>query len=123
MKRDFDLVRKILLYFEEKENDVMEQVINIEGYETKFINYHLLIMDEAGLIRCERLYSKTTPDRVIKVYPFSLTWKGHEFLSSAKDDGLWNKAKSISMKKAGILSFELLKELLVGLAKDQVGIQ
>ncbi|MDL5039398.1 DUF2513 domain-containing protein [Comamonas sp. Y6] len=122
MKRDLDLVRKILMYFEEKEDDKMERDIELEGYESSLISYHLLIMDEAGLLRCERSYSKATPDRVIKVYPFSLTWKGHEFLSTAKNDGLWSKAKTISMKQAGILSFELLKELLISLAKDQAGI-
>ena len=122
MKRDLDHVRKILMNFEEKEDEQMERGIEIEGYESSIISYHLLIMDEAGLLRCERSYSKATFDRVIKVYPFSLTWKGHEFLSTAKNDGLWSKAKTISMKQAGILSFELLKELLVSLAKDQAGI-
>jgi len=122
MKRDLVLVRKILMYFEEKEDDHMERDNELEGYESSFINYHLLIMDEAGLLRCERSYSKATPDRVIKVYPFSLTWKGHEFLSAATNETLWNKAKSILIKQTGILSFELLKELLVSLAKDQVGI-
>lgn len=122
MKRDLDLVRKILIYFEEKENDQMERDVELEGYESSLISYHLLIMDEAGLLRCERSYSKATPDRVIKVYPFSLTWKGHEFLSAAKNEGLWNRAKSILLKQTGILSFELLKELLVSLAKDRAGI-
>lgn len=100
----------------------MERDFNIEDYQSNFINYHLLIMDEAGLLRCERSYSKSTPDRVIKVYPFSLTWNGHEFLSAAKNESLWNKAKLISIKQAGVISFELLKELLISMAKEKVGI-
>lgn len=122
MKRDLDLVRKILFHFEDKENDQMEKSVEIEGYEPNIIRYHLLLMDEAGLLRCERSLSKTTPSRVISAYPFSLTWKGHEFLSTAKNETLWAKAKSVSIGQAGVISFELLKELLISLAKDKLGL-
>lgn len=122
MKRDLDLVRKILMYYEEKDVDGMDRTIELEGYDESLINYHLLLMDEAGLLRCERSVSSSTPSRVIRVYPFSLTWSGHEFLSSAKNDGLWSKAKSLSLDKAGVLSFDVMKDLLISLAKDKLGI-
>ena len=122
MKRDLDLVRKILIHFEDKENDQMEENVQIEGYEPHFVRYHLLLMDEAGLLRCERSLSKATPSRVIRVYPFSLTWKGHEFLSTAKNENLWAKAKSVSLGQAGVISFELLKDLLISLAKEKLGL-
>lgn len=121
MKRDLDLVRKILMYYEEKDVDGMDRTIEVEGYSESLINYHLLLMDEAGLLRCERSVSSSTPSRIIKVYPFSLTWSGHEFLSSAKNEGLWSKAKSLSLDKAGILSFDIMKDLLIGLAKEKLG--
>lgn len=122
MKRDLDLVRKILMYYEEKDVDGMDRTIELEGYAESLINYHLLLMDEAGLLRCERSVSSSTPSRVIRVHPFSLTWSGHEFLSSAKNDGLWSKAKSLSLDKAGVLSFDVIKDLLISLAKDKLGI-
>ncbi|WP_448649413.1 DUF2513 domain-containing protein [Pseudomonas corrugata] len=122
MKRDLDLVRKILMYYEDKEMDGMDRTIELEGYGESSINYHLLLMDEAGLLRCERSVSSSTPSRVIKVYPFSLTWKGHEFLSSAKNESLWGKAKSLSLDKAGILSFDIMKDLLISMAKDKLGL-
>jgi hypothetical protein len=122
MKRDLDLVRKILLHFEEKANDSMEQCPIIEGYEAAEIRYHLILMNEAGLLRCEQVLSTSTPSRVIRVYPFSLTWQGHEFLSAAKNDSLWLRAKGIAVDKAGILSFELVKSILVHLAKTGAGL-
>ncbi|WP_236197424.1 DUF2513 domain-containing protein [Pseudomonas glycinae] len=122
MKRDLDLVRKILMYYEDKEMDGMDRAIEVEGYSESSINYHLLLMDEAGLLRCERSVSSCTPSRVIKVYPFSLTWKGHEFLSSAKNESLWGKAKSLSLDKAGVLSFDIMKDLLISMAKDKLGL-
>ncbi|MGP6433897.1 DUF2513 domain-containing protein [Pseudomonas paraglycinae] len=122
MKRDLDLVRKILMYYEDKEMDGMDRAIEVGGYSESSINYHLLLMDEAGLLRCERSVSSSTPSRVIKVYPFSLTWKGHEFLSSAKNESLWGKAKSLSLDKAGVLSFDIMKDLLISMAKDKLGL-
>ncbi|WP_339491160.1 DUF2513 domain-containing protein [Pseudomonas rhizophila] len=122
MKRDLDLVRKILMYYEDKEMDGMDRTIEVEGYSESFIDYHLLLMDEAGLLRCERTVSSSTPSRVVRVYPFSLTWEGHEFLSSAKNESLWSKAKNLSLDKAGILSFDIMKDLLVSMAKDKLGL-
>lgn len=122
MKRDLDLVRKILIHFEEKANDRMEESPIIEGYEAAEIRYHLILMDEAGLLRCERVLSTSTSSRVIRVYPFSLTWQGHEFLSAARNDSLWLRAKGIAVDKAGILSFELVKSILVHLAKNGAGL-
>ena len=120
MKRDLDLVRKLLLYFEEKLNDKMEECPQIDKYSNLEVRYHLLLMSEAGLLRCEKAVTKT--GRVIKVYPFSLTWQGHEFLEASRNATLWNRAKRLVVKKTGGLSFEVLKSLLLQLAKEGVGI-
>ncbi|QIB65005.1 DUF2513 domain-containing protein [Kineobactrum salinum] len=122
MKRDLDLVRKILIFFEEKENDRIVRELSFEGYSDLQVKYHLLLMDEAGLLRCERVVSKSTPTRVIAVHPFSLTWDGHEFLEASKDDSFWNKAKSKVTTSTGALSFDVLKALLIAMAKESVGL-
>jgi hypothetical protein len=122
MKRDLELVRKLLLHLEAKEDDRIEECPDIAGHDPLQVQYHLLLMDEAGLLRCEREVSNSTPSRVVKVYPFSLTWEGHEFLSAARNEALWSRAKSIAVKKAGVLSFELVRALLVSLAKSSVGL-
>jgi DNA-binding transcriptional ArsR family regulator len=69
MKRDLDLVRKILEKLEEKPEEITQQ-LKIDNYSDSEIMYHFIIMDEAGLIRCEREVSKSSkiiPDRVIRV--------------------------------------------------------
>lgn len=48
-----------------------------------------------------------------------LTWLGHEFLDAARDDGRWEKAKS-AISKVGGWSFEVVKHILVELAKDAI---
>jgi hypothetical protein len=72
-----------------------------------FADDNLLLMDEAGFLRCER---ETTPTgRTIYVLPMSLTWQGHEFLEAARNGKFWRRAKALVVKKSGALSFDLLK--------------
>src|SRR4030042_5078552 len=116
MKRNLDLVRKLLLYFEEKPDDKVERCPPIEGYSSLEIKYHLLLMDEAGLLRCEREVKST--GRTIYVLPMSLTWQGHEFLEAARNNDIWRRAKTIVYEKSGALSFEMLKSVLLYLSKE-----
>jgi hypothetical protein len=120
MKRDLDLLRKLLLYYEAKPDDRMEEGPAIDGYSDLEIKYHLLLMDDGGLIRCERDISSTS-NRVIKVYPFSLTWAGHEFLDASRNEKLWHRAKKMAGDKLGSIPFEVLKTLLIQLVKDSIG--
>jgi hypothetical protein len=122
MKRDIDLIRKLLLYLEEKPDDKIVKDLELEGFSGDEVQYHFILMDQAGLIRCERAISSTTSDRVIRVYPFSLTWQGHEFLETSRNDKFWNSAKETVKSKAGGLSVDVVKAFLIALAKDAVGI-
>ena len=44
MKRDMDLVRKIILAFEEHPSGTLPGIASIDGYETNVIAYHIHIM-------------------------------------------------------------------------------
>jgi hypothetical protein len=46
---------------------------------------------QAGFINGEAIRSTTSPDRIIEVWPFDLTWQAHEFLAAARDDTVWRK--------------------------------
>jgi hypothetical protein len=119
MNRDLDLVRELLLHFESLPND-SPGVPTVAGHSELEVNYHLILMFEAGLIRAEPQTSQT--GRVIRVLPFSLTWQGHEFLDTARDKTTWNAVKGQVSSRAGTVSFELLKALLIAYAKDKVGL-
>ncbi len=122
MKRDADLVRKILIFLEEKPNDEIVKELELDGHDKNEVMYHFILMDQAGLLRCERETSFSTPDRVIRVYPFSLTWQGHELLEASRNETTWNKAKAIIKSKSGALSIDVLKALLIAMAKESVGL-
>ena len=122
MKRDIDLIRKLLIHLEEKPNDKIIMELELDGHDKNDVMYHFVLMDQAGLIRCEREVSSTTSDRVIKVYPFSLTWQGHEFIEASRNDKMWSKAKTLIKSKSGAISFDVLKALLISMAKETVGL-
>ncbi|HCX83219.1 MAG: hypothetical protein A3E00_13540 [Curvibacter sp. RIFCSPHIGHO2_12_FULL_63_18] len=115
MKRDFDLVRKILLQFEEKESSTIVEKPEVEGYSYEIVSYHCRLLYDAGLLRCEPVVS-TTSDRLIKVSPFELTWDGHEFLDKIRSETTWNKIKIQAKEKGLALSFSIVTELAKRLA-------
>jgi hypothetical protein len=120
-----ELVRKLLFYFEEKPDFKMVKSddIAIDGYGVRVIAYHIHIMCEADLLSCERILSKSTPERLIDAHPFRLTWQGHEFLDAARSDTIWAKAKKAISDKGISVAISTLQTLLASLAKQELGLQ
>jgi hypothetical protein len=119
VKRDLELIRKLLIFFEEKESPQHVEVPPIEGYDELAIKYHLVLLHDAGLLRCEPVRSGTS-DRVIYVLPFDLTWEGHEFLTKVKNEGVWNKILAVVAAKGGSMAFSIVNQLATRFALDMV---
>jgi len=49
----------------------------------------------------------------------TLTWEGHEFLESIRDDARWGKVKDV-MGKVGGFVYEIAKSVAIELMKNQV---
>lgn len=120
MKRDMDLVRKILLAMEEHEHGFAPRQIDIEGYSGEQIAYHAYLMDEAGLIKAANTthMGSSSPEGM----PGEMTWEGHEFLDAARSDTIWNKAKQKIKETGGSVTISTLTALLKKLAADALGI-
>jgi Hypothetical protein (DUF2513) len=123
VKRDLDLVRKILMLLDEKKSPDVIMEMEVEGYSKLEVMYHLVLMDEKGFLHCERQCSSTTPNRVIRIHPFSLSWEGHEFLEASRNDGFWSQAKEKVLAKSGALSFDLIKAILIKIASQELELQ
>lgn len=119
MKRDFDLVRKLLIFFEEKPGPERVEVPPIEEYDDLTIKYHLVLLYEAGFLRCEPVKSSTS-DRIIYVLPFDLTWQGHEFLDKIRSDSTWQKVKDTILSKGGALAFNIISEVATKFAMERI---
>ncbi len=94
MHRDPDLIRELLLAFEKKDDLKIVEATSLVGdnHDVKTVEYHLMLMAQAGLIDYEAFKSKSNPERLIRVMPFNLTWKGHEYLDAVRDQGVWQKS-------------------------------
>jgi hypothetical protein len=116
MKRDMDLVRQILMVMEDHEHGFAPETFEVSGYTEEAIGYHLVLMEEAGLIRATvtTAFGEQSPSAT----PERITWEGHEFLANARNETVWSKVKSIVVAKGGSVSFEVLKFLVVETAKS-----
>lgn len=122
MKRDLDLVRKLLLYFDEKPGPERADTPDLGSeYTENEVKYHLTLMYQAGLLNCEPVRSSTS-DRVIYVLPFDLTWAGHEFLDKVRNEGVWAKVRAAGSSRGGSLAFAVVNELATKFALRAAGI-
>jgi hypothetical protein len=123
LKRDMELIRKVLFYIEEKGNsETLIRQWDIDGYDFKEISYQVKLLVEHGLVNGR----SSGLDGVLLWYADSLTWDGHDFLDAIKNDTIWDKVKSGIKSKGlelGQVSFGVLKEYAKAEIKSKLGIQ
>ena len=116
MKRDMDLVYKILEFYEEKEDFVSAVTPKIDGYSKEQIFYHLKLMDQAYLIEAKDWSGISNTEWVAS----SLTSHGHDFFDSLKQESVWSTIKS-EFKEASLETIvSVSKQLAEAWAKQKV---
>jgi len=120
MKRDLDLVRSILISMEASEHGISGVCPSVEGFSEEQIGYHVYIMGQAGLITAAETTCMSDPSP--SAIPMSITWAGHDFLDSVKDETLWKKAKTMVLKPAAGVAFDVLVAWLKAEAKQRLGL-
>lgn len=119
MKRDFDLIRAILLDFEGRPPGSIPLKFVSDDYAPEIVSAHLALLIEAGLLSGTTQDQMNGPDHA---FPTGLTWDGHDFLYSIKDPNLWEKAKKVVIAPVGGIAFGLLKEWLKAEGKRHLGL-
>jgi hypothetical protein len=117
LKRDLDLVRRILLRIEEsgegagaaRFTDFVE-----DGYDFASIHYHVRLLKDAGLIEADELVPG-------QWWPERMTWAGHEFLDVARNEELWNDVKRQVLQGGGSAPFTLVEDLLLKGSRERLG--
>ena len=108
-----DLARSILLQLE-SQNYISDQ----SDFTSQEVAYHVALLEDAGLITQELYTNMYISDSLQD--GIRMTWAGHEFLDAARSKTFWDKAKKTTLEKTGSVSFEILKSVLVQLAKNAV---
>ncbi|HVN76941.1 MAG TPA: DUF2513 domain-containing protein [Thermoanaerobaculaceae bacterium] len=119
MKRDLDLIRKIVLAIEEAPTG-FAPTLSFDGYTQAQIGYHAWLLIDAGYATGADMTNMGSegPEAMLR----SLTWAGHEFADAARDDSRWNKALGMVKEKTGTVTIDLLKQLLGTLMKAALGL-
>lgn len=105
MRRDMNLVRKVLLAVEAgRQNDP------IEGFSEDEIKYHKKLVIDAGLAEGKPIKDSTKPtDIPAAVMIRTLTWAGHDFVDAIADDSKWAKVKGFLTDAGKQVTIETVK--------------
>ncbi|MBW8296188.1 MAG: DUF2513 domain-containing protein [Sphingopyxis sp.] len=113
MKRDMDLLRKLLLAVEESPKAALQRMPAFEGFTEDIIAEHTRLAFDAGLLEGASLKLLKGPPQFANI---SLTWSGHEFLEKTRDPEIWEKTKTAA-GKVGSFSLPLIMEVAAGYMK------
>ena len=122
MKLDQECVRDVLLTVEAhpygKSLTVTDIQKEIPNYSREEIAYTCLKLSEGNLLSVNTIPTGEF-DKVIVTEIGNLSFKGHEFLNTVRDEKIWSKTKEIA-KKTGGFSLELLTAIAGGVAQSFV---
>jgi hypothetical protein len=111
MKRDWDLIREVLIEVEalsEFERGDAWYGVNREGIEIDDSKHqHALMLWKAGYLEGEDGTDLAGP----KLLAPNLTWAGHDLLDTLRSKPVWEKIKTIAQEKGIELTFDAVKTL------------
>ena len=86
--------------------------LELDGYAPALVSYHVMQLHEAGFLVGKKLGGLNH----FEWQPKHLTYKGHEFLDTVRDEEIWRRTKA-GAEKAGGAGLGLLLE--IGKAYDK----
>jgi hypothetical protein len=117
MKRDWEVIRKILLKIEElPTEDSTFSSHELEGIDNAIVAFQMRLMLDSGLIEGS---CRDAIGGAPYCHAFRLTWAGCEFLDAIRRDTVWNEIKKQAKTKTvdlpiGIIN-SVAKVLIEGL--------
>lgn len=111
-----ELVRLLLMRSEGEE----DAATACEKYTVEERAYHVQLLIDAGLV--EGTAVRGPQGAFIGAVVSRLTWAGHDFLQSVRDDSVWQKAKENVLKPGASWTFDILKEWAKHELKQKLGL-
>ena len=116
MKLENDLVRDVLLWLENDEDDPETwKDIRIVGRPQEQVAYTVMMLAEAGLIKAENLTTFGGWDWRAR----HLTLEGHQLLDKIRDPRVWGGTKSL-LKSAGTYGVKALMQAAIDAGMQEV---
>lgn len=107
--RDMEMVRKVMLAIEAK-SDLTPREIKLDGEDDLVVGHHVELLFAAGMI------DGITKTVISRPYAFvlvrDLTWEGHDFVASLKNDTVWHQLKTkLSPAELASLPISVIKSV------------
>ena len=121
MKRDWDLIRQILLTCEAAPPSKKLNPGDFGDIDKAALFEHVRLLTDAGYIDA-RLMPFHTGQGGGEFVITNLVWDGHDLLAKMKSDTWWAKIKKVSADKGLSLTFDVIKALATPAAKSLLGL-
>jgi hypothetical protein len=118
MKRDTELIRKILLFLEENATPEHTTEVKISGHSEEEIMYHMKLLLDNGYIEGY----DSSPVKGIYISPTGLTWTGHDFLDTVRSENIWRETKKKLAEQGGSMPLEIVKAVAIQIAAKAMGL-
>lgn len=112
MKRDMDLVRKLLFLIEDQDKSNLELKIPSD-LDRGIVVYHLKLLEQTGYTENTIKYAD---DKPLWIY-CELTWDGHEFLNAVRNENVWKKLKERIGSDISSLPLVVISQVAIEAAK------
>lgn len=110
MKRDMELIRKIMFKIEGDYTGESLRSPEIEGYDKVTVAEHCRLMYEYGLLdEYKPIGADNAP--VIFFFVGNLTWAGYDFLEKIRQDTVWNRTKDVITQKGLPMVLDVVKDV------------
>lgn len=118
MKRDMELVRKILLFIENENTDYFDTP-KIDGYTSEEVSYHIKLLHEEGMVEAE----DCSDDDGLNWMVSMMTMSGHDFLDASRNVTIWNQAMTHFKKNAIPFTIGITLNFLKAKINEQLGLE
>ena len=109
MKRDMDLIRKIMLRIEEEYVSTAIFNLQVEDYSAEQIATHCKMLYEAGLNSDYK--AQYASDELYMFGVGNLSGDGYDYLDKVRDDSVWKKVKDTAKEHGVPLLIDTVKQI------------
>ncbi|MEN0108787.1 MAG: DUF2513 domain-containing protein [Pseudomonas sp.] len=118
MKRDWELVREMLLDIEALDKGHHFFPHRIDDHTSDSVSYHLHLLEQAGLVECAD--HRPLSGELIRIGK-ALTLTGHDLLDLIRDDAIWQVKKAFLTEHLGGITIDALKNTTMSLYPSDSG--
>lgn len=114
MKRDWEIIRAILIRLEESTTpNSIVKMKDFEGFEDQIVAYNMRILRDAGCIDANIHETSTGDNKISTAIARKLTPKGHDLLDAIRNESVWGKIKEKFQSKG----LDMTVDLVINLSK------